>query len=349
MNTVLKKTPIANAVKRGLARAISKFDSYQLAKYRNSNSAVALRDVLFMVHAKPKDIGERKGKKTKAIARKGYTRGATQRHTTAQAITYQQLADDKLPTPDTWETQLSAGADKKATFERLMSENKLGYMALLRNLRNMEEAGVDRRLICQCLREGAPNSKALPFRFIAAAVHAPRFEDVLDECMLLSLGAMEKLRGRTVLLIDNSGSMYQAKISAKSELLRAQAAQALAVMAREICEEVVIYAFSNQAVLVPPRHGIALANALRDATAHGGTAMGDALRTVNNKEEYDRIIILTDEQTHDVLGKPRDEAVGYIINVASNQYGIGAGNFVKIDGFSEQVLRFISVVEAGGE
>jgi hypothetical protein len=342
------KCPIANAVKRGLGRVISNFDSYQLAKY-NRDNAVALRDVLFMVHAKPKDIGDRKGKKAKAIARKGYKRGATMRHKTPQAISYQQLADDELPTPDTWETNLSGGANKKEVFERLLSENKLGYMALLRNLRNMEEAQVDRRLIVQRLREGAPKSKALPFRFIAAAVHAPRFEDVLDECMLLSLGAMDKLSGRTVLLIDNSGSMYQEKISAKSELTRAQAAQALAVMAREICEEVVIYAFSNKCELVPPRHGIALANAVRDATTHGGTATGDALRLLNEKEDYDRIIIFTDEQTNDVLGKPKNEAVGYIINVASNQYGIGGGNFVKIDGFSEQVLRFISVVEAGGE
>jgi hypothetical protein len=232
---------------------------------------------------------------------------------------------------------------------RLLTENKLGYMALLRNLRNMEEAKVDRALICQRLREGAPKSKALPFRFIAAAVHAPRFEDVLDECMLLSLGEMPKLQGRTVLLIDNSGSMYQAKISAKSELSRAQAAQALAVMAREICEDVAIYAFSNGCVLVPPRRGIALAQAVDRATPHGATATGDALRTISKAEDYDRIIIFTDEQTNDVLGAPKNDAVGYIVNVASNRYGIGYERFVKIDGFSEQVIRFIQTVEAGGE
>jgi 60 kDa SS-A/Ro ribonucleoprotein len=121
------KAPLSKQVKTGLASAFGKFDEYQLAKYNREN-AIKLRDVLFMVHAKPKDD--------------------------AQAALWKRLADDQLATPDTWEVALSGGADKKAAFERLLAEGKLGYMALLRNLRNMQRAihavhrlgvGVERR------------------------------------------------------------------------------------------------------------------------------------------------------------------------------------------------------------
>jgi 60 kDa SS-A/Ro ribonucleoprotein len=356
------KQPIANAVKRGLAAAFKKFDAYQIAKY-NREKEIELRDVMFMVHAKPADIGERKGKKNKPINRSkgkanlpklaprssGYKRGATFRHKSPHAITLQQLADNELPAPNTWEARIGAGEDYKEVMSELLDTNKLGYMALLRNLRKLEDAGVDRRLVVQRMREGAPKAKLLPFQFIAAAVHAPRFEDVIDECMLLSLEGFEKLRGKTALLIDNSGSMYQAKVSAKSELTRAQAAQALAVIARELCEDVSIYAFSTNLALIPPRRGVALTQAIDVATPHGGTYLGAAIRAVNEKEDYDRLIVFTDEQSRDPVGPPRNGSIGYIINVASNRYGVGYDTYVKIDGFSEQVIRYIQTVESGGE
>jgi len=90
-----KKQPISNPVKRGLAAAFTKFNEYALAKYDRAN-AVRLRDVLFMVHAKPLNED--------------------------MAAIWKKLVDNKLETPDTWEVALSAGADKKATFERLLEE-----------------------------------------------------------------------------------------------------------------------------------------------------------------------------------------------------------------------------------
>jgi len=61
----------------------------------------------------------------------------------AQAALWRRLAANELANPDTWEVQLSAGADKKETFERLIREKKLGYIALIRKLRNMEQADVE--------------------------------------------------------------------------------------------------------------------------------------------------------------------------------------------------------------
>lgn len=148
------KRPIAKQLKVGLAKAFQKFDAYQLAKYDRARD-IRLRDVLFQVHAKPKDE--------------------------QQAANWKALVDGTLPTPDTWETNLSAGADKKETFERLITEGNLGYFALMRNLRNMEQAGCDRDLVKRAIlarRGGA--EKLLPFRYVAAARAAPSFEHEID-------------------------------------------------------------------------------------------------------------------------------------------------------------------------
>jgi len=107
--------PLSAAVKRGLAAAFQKFDEYRLAKYVNRDSAVKLRDVLFLSHARPKDK--------------------------AQAEVWKKLVDGTMTAPDTWEVELSAGKDKKETFTRLLAEGKLGGLAVLRNLRNMQQAG----------------------------------------------------------------------------------------------------------------------------------------------------------------------------------------------------------------
>ena len=107
-------------MRKGLARAIAKFDEYELAKY-DRDSAVKLRDVLRLVRPTPKDE--------------------------AQSALWKRVKERTLTMPDTWEVALSGGADKKATFERLLRERKLGYLALLRNLRNMVQAGVDVDLV----------------------------------------------------------------------------------------------------------------------------------------------------------------------------------------------------------
>ena len=153
------RVPIAKQVKKGLAQAFTKFNEYALAKY-NRDGAIKLRDVLFLVHAKPKDE--------------------------EQAALWKRLVNDELKTPDTWEVELSASSDKKASWTRLLSENKLGALALLRNLRNMKNAGVDDRLIRDALRNINPE-RVLPFRFISAARHAPSFEAELEDGMFKCL------------------------------------------------------------------------------------------------------------------------------------------------------------------
>src|SRR5579863_4333351 len=135
------KVPLSAQVKKGLAEAFRKFDEYQLAKYDRSGP-IRLRDVLFLCHAKPRD--------------------------TEQATLWKRMIQGELETPDTWEVALSSGADKRQAWERLLRERKLGALALLRNLRNMEQAGVEESLVLDAL-ENMSASRVLPFRFIAAA------------------------------------------------------------------------------------------------------------------------------------------------------------------------------------
>lgn len=311
-----KKQPLSKQVKVGLAHAFNKFGFYALAKYRGDDKAVKLRDVLFLCHAKPKDD--------------------------VQAALWKKLVDGTLEAPDTWEVALSGGADKKEAFERLIKDGKLGYMALLRNLRKMLEVGVDEAIVRSAISAGAATSKALPFRFIAAARAAPRFEVQLDAAMAVAVEDLPKLPGRTVLLVDVSGSM-NAPLSAKSDLRRVDAACGLAIMARELCEDCRVFAFSDNIGEVPARRGMALAEAIDKSMPHNGTQLGAAVKWINAKAPYDRLIVITDEQSADAVGAPNGK--GYMINVASHKNGVGYGPWVKIEGFSEAVFAFIQETE----
>jgi 60 kDa SS-A/Ro ribonucleoprotein len=311
-----KRQPLSKQVKLGLAHAFTKFNAYQLGKYKGDDKAIKLRDVLFLCHAKPKDE--------------------------AQAALWKQLVDGSLPIPDTWEVALSAGADKKLTFERLITEHKLGYLALLRNLRKMLEVGVDETLIRAALSAGAQGSKALPFRFIAAARAAPRFEPQLDAAMSIAVAEMPKLKGITAILVDISPSMEVA-LSARSDLTRTDAACGLAIMARELCEDCRVFAFSNLTAEVPASRGMSLADAIKHAVPSNGTYLGMAINYVNSHCKYDRLIVVTDEQSHDPVGAPT--AKGYMVNVASAKNGVGYGAWTRLDGFSESILSYIKETE----
>lgn len=321
---------VSAQVKKGLALAFQKFNSYQLAKY-NRDGSVKLRDALFICHAKPKDA--------------------------EQAGVWKQLADGTLPVPDTWEVSLSAGKNKKETWERLLSEKKLGGLALLRNLRNMEESGVPHATVRYALAN-MNTDRILPFRFLSASVHAPKMERDLEAAMFRSVSQEKKLPGKTVVIVDVSGSMYHYTISAKSTINRAKAACSLAAIAREVCEEPVIFAtggndrlFKHATQEVPARRGIALVDAiygLCSPLGGGGIFLNQVCEFVREKEkDADRTIVITDEQdcssgSADAPDKAVPLGLGYMLNVNTCKNGIGyKPHWTHIDGWSESVLDYI--------
>jgi len=333
-----KKQPISAQVKKGLAKAFTKFDEYQLAKYNRDNE-IKLRDVLFLCHAKPKNQ--------------------------EQADMWKRLVDGNLKTPDTWEVALSSGGDKKSHWERLLKENRLGAFALLRNLRNMDTANVGSDLITNAL-QNIKATKILPFRFIAAARYAPQFEPDLEIGMLKCLGTQESFGGDTVLLVDVSGSMDD-KISARSEITRLDAACGVAMLLREVCPKIDIFSFSMKLVRIPARRGFALRDAIVTSQMHSRTPLGTAVRSIYAEKgkkfseenfgwyrtrdiEYagqelrpDRLIVITDEQSANAVPDPIGK--GYMINVASNKNGVGYGAWIHIDGWSEAVIDYIREFE----
>jgi 60 kDa SS-A/Ro ribonucleoprotein len=306
--------PVSKQVKTGLAAAFLKFNEYQFAKY-NRDGAVKLRDVLFLCHAKAQ--------------------------TPEQDALFKKIIDGTLATPDTWEVALSGGADKKATFERLMADGQLGALAFLRNMRNMQEAGVSTDAV-KAYAGTVDIARVLPFRFIAAARAVPAWEGLLEPMMLRACEGREKLAGKTIVMLDVSGSMFS-PISAKSDLQRIDAACGVAILLRELCADVEIITFSDNVAQVPPRRGFALRDAIVASQHHAGTRMGAAVECVNRERTFDRYVVLTDEQSNDSVPSPAGR--GYVINVASNKNGVGYGAWNHIDGWSEAVIDYIQEFE----
>ncbi len=330
------KQPLTAQAKKGLARAFTKFDEYSLAKYDRENVGVSLRDVLFLCHAKPESE--------------------------IQKDLWARLVDKKLKVPDTWEVALSAsqGENKKDIWNRLISENKLGALAYLRNLRNMREAGVKLDTIRKGLL-GVNVEKVLPFRFYSAAQHNAEFESELESLMLRCLEQQPKLPGKTVFVVDISGSMGS-RLSAKSELNRLDTACSLGILIRELSESPVVYATAgcdsarkHATDIVPARRGFALIDAIKDKNetlGSGGIFLTQVMDYVFEKEKVaDRVIVITDEQDCDSSSDKRPDNVkafgkkNYIINISSNENGVAYKKFHHINGWSESVIDYIRAFE----
>lgn len=313
------KQPLSAGVKRGLAQAFRKFDAYQLAKY-DRESEVKLRDVLFLCHAKPEDI--------------------------VQAALWKQLAEGTLEPPDTWEVALSTGKDKKATWERLLEEDRLGGLATLRNLRNMLKVGVNPELIRKRLQSGI--ERALPFRFVTAARHAPELEDALERAMLEAVAAVPELQGSTGVVVDVSGSM-ESRLSRRSETTRMDAAAGLAILFREKSAAFRAATFSSQCVEVPARRGFALRDKIVGSQPHDATYLKAALTKLGQERTWkklNRLVVITDEQAHDGI-LPAWTRFAYVINVAPYRHGLSYGNgWTHIDGWSERVFDYIAASES---
>jgi hypothetical protein len=150
-------------------------------------------------------------------------------------------------------------------------------------------------------------------------------------------------------------------LSSKSDLSRLDVACGLAILLREICEKVWIYTFSGELVRVPPRHGFSLRDSIVTSQEHSGTLLGAAVKAIDGegsdlynlyywakpfdaqKLSYDRLIVITDEQSHDPIPDPRNR--GYMINVASAKNGVGYGSWLHIDGWSEAIINYVREFE----
>lgn len=331
------KCPISKQVKIGLGMAFRKFNEYGFAKYKGSGP-VTLRDVMFMTHPNPNPPNERR---YTALERKsGQLFNLNDRE-----MLYGRIAGNILGVPDTWEVRLSSGENKKEVFMDLMNSGSLGGLAFLRNLRNMHEAGVPLKMI-EAYSQSVSLERILPFRFIAAAQAAPQYKTMLESMLFRNLEGMPKFDGKTVIVVDNSGSMY-CRLSQKSDMLRSSAAQGLAMIGKELCEESLVIGFGSDAKIMPDVHGFKLAGAIEQGPG-GGTDTAKAIKLARTQYP-DRIILITDEQSMSTIDSVSCK-YGYIINVANYQNGIGyKGNWVHIDGWSDAIFKYIHEHEKTNE
>lgn len=252
-----KLNKISKQIQKGLSSAFNRFDEYQFAKY-TSAAEIKLRDALFLVHPKAKDA--------------------------AQQAVFNKIASNELAVPYTWETELSAlgqakyenekakATSVKAKWEELIDSNKVGYMALLRNLRNIIDAKVSAahvKKVCDYLSNdlAVANSKQLPFRFLAAYREIKIMQSEFAAMVLTALEtavvkSVQNMKGfdentRVAIACDVSGSM-QKSVSAKSKVLLYDIGLMLGMLMQSKCKRVVTGMFgdiwkvinmSNQGVL----------------------------------------------------------------------------------------------------
>ena len=330
-----KKCPIANQVKKGLELAFHNFNEYKLAKY-DRDAAIKLRDVMFLVHAKPKNQYEQE--------------------------LFKKVADRTLTPPETWEVLLSRGEDKKATWTKLITEKKIGGLAMLRNIANMQRADVDRRIIQQGLAN-LRSSMLLPLDFWKAARMNPEFDRDIEDAMIEAYKNLPKLPGKTLFIVDVSGSMGSLT-SGNSTFNRMDQACAMAILAANQCEDYELVATAGDDYnrvqasewIEYPKRGFALAPQImetRKRIGGGGIFTRQCLEWCKSKfsdKKFDRIIIFSDSQDCDYPDKRLPKPFGtynYICDVSAHTKGVNYKGVwtAEISGMSEHFLTYIAALE----
>src|ERR1700752_4163085 len=341
-----KQKNVPNSILRGLRQAAQKFDAFQLNKW-DRDGTVKLRDVVFHAHISFPDM-ERSQLLANIVNRTSFpeiTKGGFRVQTNLGLA-----GEPGRIQPETWVALIAAAGKNKPARKEIWNDllnrslarqpGALGYMAVLRNLRNFVQDGVSADLVEEVIkaRRGAHN--VLPFRFVQAAKVAPQFHNALDEALKASLERREQLKGTTVVCVDCSGSMHS-PLSGNSQLSLFEAAAALAGC---VPGHTRLIAFGTTPKEVQPLAGLGTRVALMGASVGGSTNTHFAINLANEMEP-DRLIVITDEQATQSLPKPKMKHA-YIINVASYKNGIGYGDYTHIDGFSASTLEYIREVEA---
>ncbi len=336
--------PIPNSLKKGLAQAFNKFDEYQLAKYRCENSAVSLVDLVNMVHPKP---------------------------TVKNGMALQKLIKGKLKGKDTWETELTKAGQKATTQDEkdelkkdvwvdLIREKKIGYFALLRNLRNIMEQSpdiLDEAIALLQNEELIKKSLVLPFRFSTAyetirdsgLTGASKVLRAISRAVDISLSNTPKFDGKTVVMLDVSGSMAGRPIEV--------GALFMACLAKANDADVIL--FENDAhykTFNLDDSTLTIAKNITDNFDGGGTNLNAAFSVMNKK--YDRIIILSDMQNWLEYRTPTRELATYKKTYNADPYifsfdlqGYGTLQFPErnvycLAGFSDKTMDVMKFLES---
>lgn len=363
-------------VKRGTADAVCRlYTERALAKYDTASAAVRFGDVLELTHPAPSApwqgdlfahaISRRHGRESVLPASLAVLRAREQLLAVPdderRAVL---LADDGVQRLQdagmTWESVAGwlGGPLDAQVWERLVGV--MGYMALLRNLRNLDQAGVGddvaQRVSARLTDpDEVARSRQLPLRFLSAYRSAPslRWAPALATALQLSLRNVPALPGRTLVLVDRSGSMF-GPLSARSKVTRADAAALFgaAVAARAPSADLV--EFGTGSAQVRPRPAESLLRVLERFGHLGGTETAAAVRA--HYRRHDRVLIVTDEQAwggwhgQDPTAAVPAHVPVFTWNVAGYRYGhgpSGTANRHVFGGLSDGAFVAVPLLERG--
>ena len=334
--------PIPNSLKKGVADVLTGFDEYTLAKYKGAGKAVKMRDLLCLCRPTPKDEN--------------------------QSALWKRVLENKLQTPLTWETELSKKGNNAETWEYLIESEKVGYMALLRNLKNIIQANpANIEKVWRHIEnpDAVRKSRQLPFRFLSAYksianIAGSRAFDALENAAESSVANMPRLPGTTVIAVDVSGSMGDC-LSAKSSVKYVEIATMLGLIANQICDNAIFYKFNNEIEKIALSHRSGILQEATRAQADGWTSMElPFIQMIRDKIQADRVIILSDNECNSNFHGPVQRwadkyrlASGKMIWVhAVDLQGYGTQQFYGqhtnlIAGWSEKIFQFIPIAEQG--
>ena len=331
-----------NSLKKGFAKAFDKFDGYQLAKYKGENKEVKLVDIVNLVHPVP-----------------------TQRNLEALQL----LVKGELKNTQTWESKLSAVGQqaeseedlaelKSNVWSELIETKKIGYFALLRNLRNIiTQSPQSVKVACEMLVDERliKNSRVLPFRFATAYDEINKIgsskevRDVLmaiNQALEVSIHNVPKFDGETLLVMDVSGSM-SGRASEIASLFGAVLAKA------NNCDVMTFATNADYKSYNPMDSVMSIRSSFR--YSGGGTNFKSIFQKANKK--YDRIIILSDMQGWVGYTSPASEFKSYKSKFGANPFvyswdlaGYGTlqfpeNNVFALAGFSDKVFDIMKMME----
>lgn len=259
----------------------------------------------------------------------------------------------------TWESLsgwLQGPMDKAAWTAIIPS---MGYMALLRNLRNFVEAGVSQEVMNTVLAKLADpaevaKSKQFPFRFLAAYQANKdnlKIAAALEDALQASLVNVPELKGRTLILVDRSGSMFGFGYGQREELDNADKAAIFGTALALRAENADLVEFGTTSRKVSVRKGDSILTTLKKFSDLGGTNTGAAVQA--HFKGHDRVIIVTDEQY--TWGRTPSEIVPanvplYTWNLVGYRAGHGESGTSKrhtFGGLTDKGFQMIPLIEAG--
>ncbi|MER5596151.1 TROVE domain-containing protein [Streptomyces sp. NPDC002265] len=371
---------VPQPVKRGVGDGVRRlYTSRSLLKYDTASKGLRFGDVLNLVHASPDPDKPWQGALFRyALDRRHHPERAVPPSSDGLLTAHRALMDaapderralvtgpggaERLAAAGmTWEVLAGwlQGPLDAAVWEAVIPA--MGSMALLRNLRNFDEAGVSDDVAAQVAARlsdpaAVARSRQFPFRYLAAYRHSPkrRWGAALEQALGHSLANVPPLPGRTLILVDRSASMYYGAVSERSKLSWADTAAVFGTAVAMRAEQADLVEFGSTSAPVSFEAGEPVLGVLKRFHALGGTNTTEAVRA--HYRGQDRVLIVTDEQAaHCCQGEPTDSVPPdipvYTWNLAGYlpAHGPTGPHRHTFGGLTDAAFRLVGLIEAGRE